>query len=151
MTFLICRNGAVDEFRQPPVPKSAYQARLEAEAAEDAESEENSSTSDIRYWSDYNRVYFHPRTLQRLPNLSDYENVEGDWNVGKDAFTKWDEVSSGCLCDVFTVLIIRSGNRSHGRLVPLPHGRVRQHARAANHQRQLIVRIVYQLVFNRIP
>lgn len=89
-----CRSGVVDEFRRPSVPKSMYQIRLEAEADDTAEDEDDKTIgiSEVRYWSDYSRVFYHPRTAQRLSDVADYENKEGDWIAGQDAFTKYNEV-----------------------------------------------------------
>ena len=80
------------EYRQDPVPQSEYQTRLAEETLEDLNSEkpENAPPDDasIRYWSDYNRVYYAPRTIQRLPDPADWETVDGDWAAGKEAFTR---------------------------------------------------------------
>ncbi|KAI0946047.1 hypothetical protein AcV7_010128 [Taiwanofungus camphoratus] len=89
-------NGDVVEYRQEPVSKSDYQARLDAEVDDAKESnalgdkprEAEASPSDVRYWSDYNRVFFHPRTLQRLPDVADWESAEGDWGSSKAAFER---------------------------------------------------------------
>ncbi|KAI0920356.1 hypothetical protein AcV5_010118 [Taiwanofungus camphoratus] len=87
-------NGDVVEYRQEPISQSDYQARLDAEVDDAKESnalgdkprEAEASPSDVRYWSDYNRVFFHPRTLQRLPDVADWESAEGDWGSSKAAF-----------------------------------------------------------------
>lgn len=84
--------GGVVEYRQERMPKSRYQQRLDDEA-QDADKEISGqvkpvSDTDIRYWSDFNRVFLHPRTLQRLPDLADWESAEGDWYAGKDVFER---------------------------------------------------------------
>ncbi|THH21692.1 hypothetical protein EUX98_g8295 [Antrodiella citrinella] len=88
-------NGIVDEFRQPVVTKSKYQSRLELEAEtkdlDDEDEDEATGVSEIRFWSDYSRVFYHPRTSQRLPDVADYEHADGDWVSGRDAFTKYNE------------------------------------------------------------
>ena len=62
------------------------------------ENEEDNDTphldfaSETRYWSDYDRVYYHPRSLQRLPDIPDYENAEGDWQGSLETFTKFNDV-----------------------------------------------------------
>ena len=81
----------MDEFHQPVVPKSKYQLRLD-EGHNQVEDGDKTSTADIRYWSDYSHVFYHPRTPQRLPDVADYENTEGDWVLGMDTFTKYAEV-----------------------------------------------------------
>ncbi|TCD64574.1 Protein dml1 [Steccherinum ochraceum] len=79
-------NGTIDEIRRPPVSKSTYQSHLD-----DGEAVANNDASEIRYWSDYGHVMYHPRTPQRLPDLADYENTEGDWISNREAFTKYSE------------------------------------------------------------
>lgn len=36
----------------------------------------------------------HPRTTQRIPNVPEYENHDGDWVLGRDTFKRYDEVSA---------------------------------------------------------
>jgi len=54
---------------------------------------EVSADSEIRYWSDFNRVYFSPRSVQKLPDIANYENAERDWNRGQEEFARFDQVS----------------------------------------------------------
>ncbi|KAG6864460.1 hypothetical protein C0991_009322 [Blastosporella zonata] len=49
---------------------------------------------DIRYWSDFNRVYYVPRTVQKIPDPAEWENISGDWNQSHIAFSRYDEVGS---------------------------------------------------------
>ena len=99
------RDGAVDEIHQDPIPDIAYQTQLDEEADEDAvpgppDSERRSPiaavppllASDVRYWSDYNRVHYLPRSIHKLPDLADWEAAGGDWQGGKDAFLRYDSV-----------------------------------------------------------
>lgn len=102
------RDGAVDEIHQDPIPDIAYQTRLDEEADEDAvvlggspDSERRSPVaavppllaSDVRYWSDYNRVHYLPRSIHKLPDLADWEAAGGDWQGGKDTYLRYDSVS----------------------------------------------------------
>ena len=99
-----CRQGAVHREEQEHVPQSDYHALLETE--------ENSNTMDldqihetkVRYWSDYNRVFFDPKSLQPVPDAS--ETVEGDWTTSHDLFRRYDEARilrySLFLCLYFT-------------------------------------------------
>ena len=95
----------MDEIHQDPIPDIAYQTRLDEEADEDAvqsppDSEQRSPiaavppllASDVRYWSDYNRVHYLPRSIHKLPDLADWETAGGDWQGGKDAFLRYDSV-----------------------------------------------------------
>ncbi|KAK0738441.1 tubulin domain-containing protein [Schizothecium vesticola] len=47
--------------RQPPIPASAYQTALEAGLPPP-----QLAPAAVRYWSDFNRVYYHPRSLVQL-------------------------------------------------------------------------------------
>ncbi|KAI0072181.1 tubulin nucleotide-binding domain-like protein [Panus rudis PR-1116 ss-1] len=88
------RNGEVVEYRQQRISKSRYQEKLDAgEEDEDAAEAKvtGHTTTDMRFWSDYSRVFYHPRSLQRLPDLADYDDVEGDWMSSQEAFAKHDE------------------------------------------------------------
>ncbi|KAG8927621.1 mtDNA inheritance, partitioning of the mitochondrial organelle [Tulasnella sp. 417] len=59
--------GGVDEIRQLLIEPSEYQKNLDEE--EDSsdpplKGDQSSSVIHDRYWSDYNRVFYHPRTIQ---------------------------------------------------------------------------------------
>jgi Tubulin domain len=100
----------VDEIQQDPIPDIAYQTQLDQETDEDSDSDphaavlgqqpdpEKSSAVpplvafDVRYWSDYNRVYYLPRSIHKLPDLADWETAEGDWQGGKETFLRYDSV-----------------------------------------------------------
>jgi hypothetical protein len=107
-TYRQDRDGGVDEIHQDPISDIAYQTRLDEEADEDAvvlgspDSERRSAVaavppllaSDVRYWSDYNRVHYLPRSIHKLPDLADWEAAGGgDWQGGKDTFLRYDSVS----------------------------------------------------------
>ena len=92
------RDGAVNEIRQERIPDVAYQAQLDEEVDEDATEPppdpEKSfivpplRASDVRYWSDYNRVCYLPSSIHKLPDLADWEAEEGDWQGGKETFSR---------------------------------------------------------------
>jgi protein misato len=102
------RDGTVDVIHRDPIPNITYQTQLDEEADEDSDPQaalgqpdlEKSSAvppllaSDVRYWSDYNRVHYLPRSIHKLPDLADWEAAEGDWQGGKEAFLRYDSVSS---------------------------------------------------------
>jgi hypothetical protein len=48
---------------------------------------------DIRYWSDFNRLFYVPRTIQKVPDIPEWEDAEGNWAGGREMFTRYDEVS----------------------------------------------------------
>ena len=103
------RDGTVDEIQQDPIPDIAYQAQLDQETDEDSDPhvaavlgqpypEKTSAVpplvaSDVRYWSDYNRVHYIPRSIHKLPDLADWETAEGDWQGGKETFLRYNSVS----------------------------------------------------------
>lgn len=84
------------EYRQDPIPKSAYQARLEEGESDELEDKDATATdtSNVRFWSDYSRVYYHPRGFQKLPDLAEWERAEGEWNASKETFEKHEHVSA---------------------------------------------------------
>ncbi|EPQ55584.1 tubulin nucleotide-binding domain-like protein [Gloeophyllum trabeum ATCC 11539] len=95
-------NGDVVEFRQDPIPRSQYHKELENESMDHVDNDVNSSThvegkrqengsSDIRFWADYSRVYYHPRSLHKLPEPAEWQDTAGDWNYGQDLFTQYDQ------------------------------------------------------------
>lgn len=82
------------------MPKSEYHTRLDATETNDTTKhqeanlvvEPHADDSTIRFWSDYNRVFFHPRTIQRLPDLPNPEAAQGDWEMGREEFGRLEEV-----------------------------------------------------------
>ncbi|KAI0339177.1 tubulin nucleotide-binding domain-like protein [Trametopsis cervina] len=81
----------VVQYRQDPIPLSQYHAQIEA--GESTPNEQNKATEPrkIRYWSDYSLVYYHPRSLQRLPDVPEWEEAEGDWISNGELFNKYDD------------------------------------------------------------
>ena len=47
---------------------------------------------DIRYWSDFDRVYYHPRSLQKLPDPPEWKSTDLGWNQGHEMFARHNEV-----------------------------------------------------------
>ncbi len=84
----LIRNGPTIVQRQPPIGQNTYQQSLD-EGVEPPPL----TTQSVRYWSDFNRVYFHPRSIVQL---NEYElsstimSFEG-WNVGEDLFSSLDK------------------------------------------------------------
>ena len=92
----------MDEIYQDRISDGPYQTQLDEEVDEDAtvapEVERGVvipplCASDVRYWSDYDRVYHLPRSIHKLPDLADWEAAEGDWSAGKESFLRYDLVS----------------------------------------------------------
>ncbi|KAL4975646.1 tubulin domain-containing protein [Aspergillus desertorum] len=78
------------EIRQQlsPIPQSEYQKSLDAGTPAP-----QLSSKTVRFWSDYNRVFYHPRSIVQL---NDYELNSRimpfeDWNLGGDLFDELDK------------------------------------------------------------
>ncbi|OCK74685.1 tubulin nucleotide-binding domain-like protein [Lepidopterella palustris CBS 459.81] len=71
----------------PPIPPSPYQTALDA-----ALSPPPLTPYTVRYWSDYSRVFFHPKSLQQLPEFSVGDQLRPfeQWDVGADLFATMD-------------------------------------------------------------
>ncbi|GAQ10457.1 protein dml1 [Aspergillus lentulus] len=74
--------------RQTPIIPSEYQKHLEQGLPAPV-----LSSDTVRYWSDYNRLFYHPRSIVQL---NDYELNSKimpfeDWNVGEDLFGELDK------------------------------------------------------------
>ncbi|KAF8528707.1 hypothetical protein JB92DRAFT_2862224, partial [Gautieria morchelliformis] len=81
--------GPISEHLQDPIPQSSYHARLDA--GEDEEDEDGLDvemdegehdsvpdlTSSIRFWSDYSRMFYHPRGLHRILDPAEWEREAG--------------------------------------------------------------------------
>ncbi|TFK19554.1 tubulin nucleotide-binding domain-like protein [Coprinopsis marcescibilis] len=87
-------NGNIQEIRQTPIQHSAYQRHM-------LESDVNASTKGIipedvlqdkvRYWSDYNRVYYTPNTIHQIPEASGRKDPNSNWGAGVDTFRRYDQ------------------------------------------------------------
>jgi hypothetical protein len=81
-------NGPTVIHKQQPIEQSTYQQSLDA-GLEPPEL----TTSTVRYWSDFNRVYFHPRSIVQLnefelnSSLVPFEK----WATGQDLFNSLDK------------------------------------------------------------
>lgn len=53
------------------------------------------ASRDVRYWSDFNRVYYHPRSIVQLNEyeLNSQTMPFENWNVGQDLFQTLDKES----------------------------------------------------------
>lgn len=74
--------------REEPIQASAYQQSLDA-----GRPPPQLTSNTVRYWSDYNRVFFHPRSAVQLnefelqSSLMPFEN----WSTGEDLFASLDK------------------------------------------------------------
>ncbi|KAG1824274.1 Misato segment II tubulin-like domain-containing protein [Suillus variegatus] len=71
---------------QDPIPQSEYHARLEGELEE---GDLERTDPNIRYWSDYSRVFFDRKSIQAIPDA--LESIEAGWSVGQDLFQRYNE------------------------------------------------------------
>ncbi|KAG1826205.1 Misato segment II tubulin-like domain-containing protein [Suillus subaureus] len=79
--------GRVVRETQDPIPQSEYHARLEGEIEENDDLER--TDPNIRYWSDYSRVFLDPKSIQPIPDA--LESTEAGWSVGQDLFRRYNE------------------------------------------------------------
>lgn len=71
--------------RAQPIPQSTYQQHLDAGLEPP-----QLSTSTVKYWSDYSRVYYHPKSIVQLSefDVNDKLMPFESWDVGMDLFEK---------------------------------------------------------------
>ncbi|KAH7406869.1 tubulin domain-containing protein [Phaeosphaeria sp. MPI-PUGE-AT-0046c] len=71
--------------RTQPIPQSAYQEHLDAGLDPPL-----LSSSAVRYWSDYSRVFYHPKSIVQLSefDVNDKLMPFEKWEVGMDLFEK---------------------------------------------------------------
>ncbi|KAJ0316771.1 hypothetical protein Brms1b_005331 [Colletotrichum noveboracense] len=77
------REGSAHVHKQPEIEQSAYQQSLDLGAPAPT-----LKPSDVRYWSDFSRVFYHPKSLNQL---YDYELNSSimpfdKWSLGKELF-----------------------------------------------------------------
>lgn len=90
------RSGRILDLRSPlsQLRKSQYQHDLASKPG----SEPPIKSSDVRYWADFNRVYYsrNPQSIHTAfpdPPLDEGgQEMVGNWSKGVDAFQKYDEV-----------------------------------------------------------
>jgi hypothetical protein len=82
------------EHRQDRIPESPYHAHIDPEKDFDGASDADGiqTIDDIRYWSDFGHVYYLPRTVQTLPDPGDWDSIDGEWNLGQEQFSRYNEV-----------------------------------------------------------
>ncbi|THU90558.1 tubulin nucleotide-binding domain-like protein [Dendrothele bispora CBS 962.96] len=80
-------NGPVTEYKQTQVPENPYQTQLSTDGIEEYSPE----SEDVRYWSDFNRVFYHPRSLHMLPDIPEWHDPQGDWTYGLEMFSQYNQ------------------------------------------------------------
>ncbi|KAL4067291.1 Misato segment II tubulin-like domain-containing protein [Scleroderma yunnanense] len=81
--------GAVQRQEQERISRSEYHALLETEDDSDAIDPDQYHDTKVRYWSDYSRVFFDSKSMQRIPDAPDM--LEGDWATNHELFKRYDE------------------------------------------------------------
>ncbi|KAH7886241.1 Misato segment II tubulin-like domain-containing protein [Phlebopus sp. FC_14] len=82
--------GPVVREEQARIPESEYHALLDREGDElDDEGMGVRPDVRIRYWSDFSRVFFDPKSIQAVPDASGI--IEGDWRTNRESFQRYDE------------------------------------------------------------
>ncbi|OTA60352.1 tubulin nucleotide-binding domain-like protein [Hypoxylon sp. EC38] len=74
--------------RQQPIEASPYQESLDS-----GQAPPELSTSTVRYWSDFNRVYYHPKSIIQLNEYELNSTVMPfeKWYMGEDLFASLDK------------------------------------------------------------
>ncbi|KAJ6584373.1 mtDNA inheritance protein Dml1 [Mycena capillaripes] len=86
-------SGDPVEYKQEAVRKSHYQTIMEELDTNSGAPSSAVQPENIRYWSDFNRMYYVPRTIQKVPDIPEWEDAEGNWTGGREVFTRYDEDS----------------------------------------------------------
>jgi hypothetical protein len=82
------RDGKEVIQKQAPIPQSDYQKSLDQ-----GTSAPQLTSETVRYWSDYNRVFYHPRSIVQLNEYELNSQIMPfeDWNVGEELFNDLDK------------------------------------------------------------
>ena len=82
------RDGREIIQKQTPIQQSEYQKSLDL-----GTTAPRLTSESVRYWSDYNRVYYHPRSIVQLNeyDLNSQTMPFEDWNVGEELFKDLDK------------------------------------------------------------
>ena len=101
------RGGDFIEYKQDQITRSKYHDQIE-HGDEDV-SHDHEDEPEVRYWSDFNRLYYNPKTVQRLPDVADWEYTDGGWREGQEAFRCFDEVSfpPPCIAAIMNLVLRR--------------------------------------------
>jgi hypothetical protein len=94
--FLVFQRTWLNEFRDgkeilqrlEPIPQGDYQKSLDQGTAAPQLSSET-----VRFWSDYNRVFYHPRSIVQLNDFELNSNIMPfeEWGLGEELFNDLDK------------------------------------------------------------
>lgn len=96
--FVEDRTGAITEHKQATVRRSEYLKRLDEGDDDETLEETDAPSFKPKYWSDFNRMYYVPRSVHPIPTLSSLglEDSRSPWATGRDVFQRYDTVSLIC-------------------------------------------------------
>lgn len=82
------RDGNVSILKAPPIPQSDYQLGLDAGVAVPT----RMTVDTVRYWSDYNRVLYHPKSSIQINDYELYSTLLPfeRWESGEELFAGMD-------------------------------------------------------------
>ncbi|KAF5340043.1 hypothetical protein D9611_012424 [Ephemerocybe angulata] len=87
--------GAVQSIRQPPIQRSVYQEFLtnndSNQPGKHLPPSQDLLRGKVRYWSDFNRLYYLPRSLQPINEPSEWDGPRESWGLGQDTFRRYNE------------------------------------------------------------
>lgn len=94
----LLRNGLTHTYSAPKIPQSNYLIQLEETVDEEDDNEklDPPASKDVRYWSDYNHIYFLPESIHPLSisrPQSNGEDQEVRWTEGCELFENYERVS----------------------------------------------------------
>ncbi|KXH59030.1 misato Segment II myosin-like domain-containing protein [Colletotrichum salicis] len=80
--------GSAQVHKQPLVEPSAYQQSLDRGTPAP-----KLTSSDVRYWSDFSRVYYHPKSLNQLYDYEINSSIRPfeKWSLGRELFDSLDK------------------------------------------------------------
>ncbi|KAI1337770.1 tubulin domain-containing protein [Xylariaceae sp. FL0016] len=81
-------SGQTVVHRQDPIGESAYQTSLDT-----GQPPPELTTSTVRYWSDFNRVFYHPKSIIQLNEYELNSTIMPfeKWHVGEELFASLDK------------------------------------------------------------
>ncbi|KAK2062492.1 misato segment II myosin-like domain-containing protein [Colletotrichum caudatum] len=82
------REGSPQVHRQPQVEQTAYQQSLDS-----GTTTPKLKLSDVRYWSDFSRVFYHPKSLNQLYDYELNSSIRpfDKWTLGRELFDNLDK------------------------------------------------------------
>ncbi|KAJ8522249.1 hypothetical protein ONZ45_g1153 [Pleurotus djamor] len=51
----------------------------------------SASDPSVLFWSDFARVSYIPRTIHKVPEVSDWDKIDGDWILGRDTYAQYNK------------------------------------------------------------